>query len=364
MCDAPDKKDTVKCFWMKDDIENSQGTIHQEDSTELESTRGSHLSVVGQVFPAFLVAGVGMVAAGLLLGKVHRWPVFIEVREILILVPALLGLKGNLEMTLASRLSTHANLGHLDPGKGMLKSIVIGNLTVVQCQAVVVGLLAALVAVVMNFCATGEFSAAHCLLLSSCSVSAASTASLLLASIMIIIVLASHRNGINPDNVASPIAGMLGDFCTLALIAGTSHLLWRSRDHLWWLQIAVILGYTWLGAACARIAVANKHVCIILQQGWTPVIISMLISSAGGLILKQAVHRFRLLAPFAPVMNGAGAILLLCRHHGWPRTSMLMASLVKVWITRSPASPVRRGMRLQLLLLKIPILKRQGPSCR
>ena len=30
------------------------------------------------------------------------------------MVPALIGLKGNLEMTLASRLSTHANLGHLD----------------------------------------------------------------------------------------------------------------------------------------------------------------------------------------------------------------------------------------------------------
>lgn len=36
----------------------------------------------------------------------QHWPVFKEVTEVFILVPALLGLKGNLEMTLASRLST------------------------------------------------------------------------------------------------------------------------------------------------------------------------------------------------------------------------------------------------------------------
>ena len=46
----------------------------------------------------------------------------------MVMVPALLGLKGNLEMTLASRLSTAANLGRLDA------SMVMGNLVLVQCQ--------------------------------------------------------------------------------------------------------------------------------------------------------------------------------------------------------------------------------------
>ena len=54
----------------------------------------------------FLVAGAGMVGAGLVLDTVQHWSVFVSVPEIFILVPALLGLKGNLEMTLASRLST------------------------------------------------------------------------------------------------------------------------------------------------------------------------------------------------------------------------------------------------------------------
>ena len=35
-----------------------------------------------------------------------EWDLFREIESIIILVPALLGLKGNLEMTLAARLST------------------------------------------------------------------------------------------------------------------------------------------------------------------------------------------------------------------------------------------------------------------
>ncbi|WP_407809643.1 SLC41A family transporter, partial [Staphylococcus aureus] len=59
--------------------------------------------------------------AGLILDKVQDWPVFKNVSELFILVPALLGLKGNLEMTLASRLSTQANLGNLDTVKEQWK---------------------------------------------------------------------------------------------------------------------------------------------------------------------------------------------------------------------------------------------------
>lgn len=36
----------------------------------------------------------------------QHWPVFTEMKDLLTLVPPLVGLKGNLEMTLASRLST------------------------------------------------------------------------------------------------------------------------------------------------------------------------------------------------------------------------------------------------------------------
>lgn len=75
------------------------------DPSTLHQAEASMVLFFQVLFP-FLVAGMGMVCAGILLDYVQHWDLFKEVPETFILVPALLGLKGNLEMTLASRLST------------------------------------------------------------------------------------------------------------------------------------------------------------------------------------------------------------------------------------------------------------------
>ena len=87
--------------------------------TEGEAEGEGWSEVLIQVFPPYLCAGLGMVAAGLVLDTVQYWPVFLAMPELFILVPALIGLKGNLEMTLASRLSTAAWLGSLDTSRGV-----------------------------------------------------------------------------------------------------------------------------------------------------------------------------------------------------------------------------------------------------
>ena len=64
-------------------------------------------------------------------GHLQHWQVYQVVSEVFILVPALLGLKGNLEMTLASRLSTQANLGHMDSRREQWK-LIAGNMALIQ----------------------------------------------------------------------------------------------------------------------------------------------------------------------------------------------------------------------------------------
>lgn len=61
----------------------------------------------------------------------QKYDVFQDIKALLVLIPALLGLKGNLDMCLASRLSTQANLGNMGSYQELFKMI-IGNLLLVQ----------------------------------------------------------------------------------------------------------------------------------------------------------------------------------------------------------------------------------------
>ena len=86
-----------------------------------------------------------MACAGLLLSHAQKWSFLTQMEEALVLIPPLLGLKGNLEMTLASRLGTWTNLGLLKTKKQQLK-IFISSVALDQAQAIIVAFLAAIIA--------------------------------------------------------------------------------------------------------------------------------------------------------------------------------------------------------------------------
>lgn len=61
----------------------------------------------------------------------QKYTVFKEINALVVLIPALLGLKGNLDMCLASRLCTQANLGNMKSLKEVY-TMISGNLLLVQ----------------------------------------------------------------------------------------------------------------------------------------------------------------------------------------------------------------------------------------
>lgn len=288
--------------------DDDQGTSLIQ-ATDLEGDSETSLAILMQVMVPFLVAGLGMVGAGLVLDLVQHWAVFQDVSELFIMVPALLGLKGNLEMTLASRLSTHANLGHLDKKENCL-SMIVGNMALIQCQAIVVGFLASVAAVVMGWIPEGHFDLLHALLLCAAALVTASLASLILSLIMVGVILLSRKCSINPDNVATPIAASLGDLTTLGLLAWIASVLYSAKGTDVWLSPLVVVGYLLSLPLWVWLASRNKHTKEVLYSGWTPVISAMMISSMGGLILDYTVSSYKGIAVFQPVINGVGGNLV------------------------------------------------------
>lgn len=250
-----------------------------------------------------------MVAASLLLDKVQHWPVYEQVSEVYILVPALLGLKGNLEMTLASRLSTHANLGDLD-NRNQKFSLIIGNLALILCQAIVVGFLASIAAVLFGWVPSGVVNIKHALLLCASSIVTAFGASFILSLVMVGVIIFSRYFHINPDNVATPIAASLGDLTTLACLSWLASTLYKTMDtHPNLTPILIVLGLLMV-PLWAYIANRNEHTREVLFSGWSPVISAMIISSIGGLVLDFTVSQYTGVAVFQLVINGVGGNLV------------------------------------------------------
>ncbi|PWN19955.1 hypothetical protein BCV69DRAFT_214164 [Microstroma glucosiphilum] len=116
----------------------------------------SHLLVIWQIakeaLPTLVLSLLSLMFSGELLVHLARWPVFLKVDKLFVLLPILLNLKGNLEMNLSLRMSTSANIGELDITRTR-QTLIVGNMTLLQVQALIVSAGAGVLAFLLGMAA-------------------------------------------------------------------------------------------------------------------------------------------------------------------------------------------------------------------
>ncbi|GAA5919343.1 hypothetical protein JCM1841_004351 [Sporobolomyces salmonicolor] len=296
-----------------------------------------------ETLPVLLLSMVGAVLTGELLQRLQGWRVFIRIEELFILVPILLNLKGNLEMNLAARFSTSANIGELDL-RLTRRALILGNLALLQVQALLVSLISGLLAFLLGLASRkgvhhalqhpihspgsplnqeaggsdatdalrgGYFEA---LLVLCVSMLAASISSGVLGSFMCSLVVLCRRFRINPDNIATPLAGMLGDLVTLVILGIFSSLFAKFMGTI--ISTFVFIGLLAAIAVNIVITFRNAYVQELLSVGWGPLFIAMAISSGSGVILESYVNAYRgfaLLSPVLTALSGAAGSVFVSR---------------------------------------------------
>lgn len=137
---------------------------------------------------------------------------------ILVMIPPLLALRGNIGGALASRLGTGLHQGIVDPEVMWgpeVKTNVGASLFLTFIVSLVAGVLSFFVTVLTGL---NPFTFYLFRVLVSIALIAGMLSSFVLIGLSVFVALFSYRRGWDPDNVTSPLVSSLGDFVTMACV--------------------------------------------------------------------------------------------------------------------------------------------------
>ena len=176
-----------------------------------------------QSFIVLLLCGIGGILAGTVLGNMVGS--LDEVTGLIVLIPAIIGMKGNIFTTMGSRLGSASHMGLITPEKMFNRELwenVKGTFFLALIMSVITGILASLSSFLLHI--TGTVGMPNVPAIMFIAVVATALTSIILIAFTVGIVYVAFKKGWDPDNITGPTLATLGDFIALVGIFLTSAL--------------------------------------------------------------------------------------------------------------------------------------------
>lgn len=258
-----------------------------------------------QGFVALLLACGGSFLAGLTLGSIEG--TLERLPGLLLLVPAAIGMRGNIFGALGSRLGTSIRAGTFSVSR-RLDTLVGQNIAASIVLSLNVSLLLAVLAkgVSIVFSLPGTISIVDFVVI---SVVGGALSSVVVLVITIAVAEASVRREWDLDNVAAPIVTAAGDVATLPALFLATYLVGYT-----WVTPAVALVCTATGAGALIYGLRSKRIVLrrILRESLPVLAIAGLVDVIAGLTIEKRLDEFlvypALLVLIPPFLEASGAL--------------------------------------------------------
>jgi mgtE-like transporter len=173
---------------------------------------GSIRSIVREALPFELMATVGGVISGLILSGMTNELQMIP--GLIVITPAVLGMRGNISCTLGSRLGSAIHMGlitKIDSNPELVNNV-SGSLLLSLIMSIILGIVGHLITVGLGLQSAGA------LILTLIAVLAGVSSGIILSFVAVLLALGMFRFGFDPDNVVTPAIATIGDIVSMIML--------------------------------------------------------------------------------------------------------------------------------------------------
>lgn len=173
---------------------------------------GSIRSIVREALPFELMATVGGVISGVILSGMSNELELIP--GLIVITPAVLGMRGNISCTLGSRLGSAIHMGlitKIDRNPELVNNV-SGSLLLSLIMSIILGIVGHLITIGLGLQSAGAFT------LTLIAVIAGVSSGIILSFVAVLLAIGMFRFGFDPDNVVTPAIATIGDIVSMIML--------------------------------------------------------------------------------------------------------------------------------------------------